>query len=305
MAEWYGTPDRRTRRRTAMRRATMLLIAVVLAGASACSNSSSKKNAAMRPSAVGDSTANGAVTAPSKAGSRIDLTQAQRPRQEVIHTAEVALQAKDVDGALRKATEVVAQAGGALFSSEAALGDPDSRHVQAVFKVPPEQFDRVMRALASVGRVTSSRTSTEDVTGQVVDLDARLAAARTGVARLRELLAKSGNVPDLLQVEHALAQREADAESLAGQLAALRSRVDQATITVDVSPAPVAAKATPSHHIPGFLAGLRTGVAAFVNTVLVGATGLGFALPFLVVLALFGIPALRIARRRRTAAVSQ
>ncbi len=193
------------------------------------------------------------------------------------------------------------RAGGDLFASSADLADPKNRHVHAVFKVPPQRFSSVMDALSSIGKVTSSQTSTEDVTGQVVDLDARLAAARTGAQRLRELLAQSGNVPDLLQVEQALTQRESEVESLDAQLAALRSQVDLATITLDLSPTPAAVAARPSDDIPGFLAGLRTGVAAFVNTALVAATAFGFALPFLVVIALLGIPALKVARRRRRA----
>jgi uncharacterized protein DUF4349 len=284
------------------RTAVLIIIGVALAGAAACSTSSSSKSSkatAASRSATGSPAPGNATGKP-----RIDLTQAKRSEKEVIHTAEVSMQAKDVNEALGKATALVERAGGDLFSSDADLGDPKSAHVRAVFKVPPEQFGRVMSALSSVGKITNSQTSTEDVTGQVVDLDARLAAARTGVTRLRDLLAHSGNVTDLLQVEQALAQRESDVESLDGQLAALRSRVDAATITVALSPAPVATAAAPSHDIPGFLAGLRTGVAALVNSALVGGTALGFLLPFLVVIGVFGVPALRIARRRRGGATA-
>jgi hypothetical protein len=119
------------------------------------------------------------------------------------------------------------------------------------------------------------------------------------------LLAHSGNVTDLLQVENSLSQRESEVESLAAQSNALHAQVARATISVDLSMTPAPApKPAPSHHIPGFLSGLRTGAAAFANVALVVATAAGFALPFLPVLALFVVVFVltrRLSRRRREA----
>jgi hypothetical protein len=270
----------------------------------ACAGSSQRNASTTMPALRDQATyASGAKQeAASGSASRVvELTRAKRPDgAAVIHTSEVTIQAKDVDRALRKATDLVRVAGGDVFS---ANGDfADRREVHVVFKVPPASFDQVMSELASVGKITHSTTSTSDVTGQVVDLDARLAAARASVDRVRELLAKSGGVSDLLTVEQALTEREANVESLAAQAAALHAQVELATITVNLSPTPAAAAAPrPSRHIPGFLAGLRTGVAAFVNTALVAGTGLGFTLPFAVLVAVVGLPASRWARRRRRA----
>ena len=84
------------------------------------------------------------------------------------------------------------------------------------------------------------------------------------------------------------------------------ARVDLATITLHVTTIPPAAAADVSNDIPGFLRGLDTGAAAFGNTVLVIATALGFALPFLAVALLAAIPFWYFTRRRRfaTAGVS-
>jgi len=242
------------------------------------------------------------VSTPSNSSPPVDLTKVKQPdSRQLIKTGDITLQAKNVDAALRKATDIVHRAGGDMFSGDSELADANDRHIHAVFKVPPEQFDAVVAQLGSVGKVTSNKTNSEDITGQVVDLDARLAAARTSVARLRDLLVHSGNVTDLLQVEQTLSQREGEVESLDAESQALHAQVAQATITVDFVPAPVVATAAPSHHIPGFLKGLHTGAAAFANTALVLATGFGLALPFLVVIALIGLPTARVLRRRRGA----
>ena len=276
------------------------MIGLVTMGAvalGACSGGSARSTAAP---ARGASTADQAGGASTPSHPAIDLTRAKKPGdgRQLEKTADVAIEAKDVRATERRATAVVAAAGGYLYSEAANGAAAPAAHI--VFKVPPEHFDRVTAQLATLGRVLHSSVTTDDATNRVVDLDARLAAARTGADRLRELLAKSGNVTDLLQVEQALSQREADVESLAGQAAALRAQVDLATVSLDLSSAPASGRgAAPSHDIPGFVAGLRTGAAAFANTAQVVATGLGFALPFLAVALLAGVPVWRISRRRR------
>ena len=76
-----------------------------------------------------------------------------------------------------------------------------------MYKVPPAAFDATIDVFAELGDVKMRDVDTEDVTGAVVDLEARLASARTSVDRLRELLTTSGGVNDLLAVEQTLAQR--------------------------------------------------------------------------------------------------
>ena len=213
------------------------MIGLVTMGAvalGACSGGSAKSTAAPERAASTADQAGGAST-PSQPA--IDLTRAKKPGdgRQLVKTADVAIEAKDVRATERRATAVVAAAGGYLYSEAANAAAAPAAHI--VFKVPPEHFDRVTARLATLGRVLHSSVTTDDATNRVVDLDARLAAARTGADRLRELLAKSGNVTDLLQVEQALSQREADVESLAGQAAALCAQVDLATVSLDLSAA--------------------------------------------------------------------
>jgi hypothetical protein len=232
----------------------------------------------------------------------VDLAATRTPEQAqaIISTAAIHLDTRAPEAAAARATAIVRDAGGHLFSQQAALGDEAS--VQVVYKVPPERFDAVLDAFGELGEVTSRTVDTEDVTGQVVDLEARLASTRTSVDRLRELLASSGGVSDLLAVEQALAQREAEAESLAAQLTALRARVDLATITLEIGQTAAAATAEVSDDIPGFLTGLRSGAAAFGNAVLVVVTVVGFVLPFLALAVVVGGPVWYVSRRRRPAA---
>jgi len=281
----------------------------------ACSHSSGKEagervasapfasdgNASAAGRVGGPAAGPGPSASPAKAAT-VDLADVKRPDgRQIIHNATEAMQADDVDAALDRVASVVRAAGGDLLSADAQLADANARHIHASFEVPPDQFDAVLHKLGGIGKITSNQITTQDVTGQVVDLDARLAAARTSADRLRTLLAKTATVNDLLQVEQQLSQRESDVESLAAQDNAIHAQVAHATITLDIAPTPKPAPPPPRphHSHPGFGNGLSTGVDAFVGSSRVALTAFGFLLPFLGTALIVGIPALALRRRRR------
>lgn len=288
--------------------ATVALIAVVgvtAAATAGCSGSQSEKaSAALAPSLPYASRAQVKTAAGGPAASKpgVDLAVAQRPAddRQVISTAQLDLEARDIDQAVQRATTLVLAARGYMFSESASLAT--GRHAHVVFKVVPEAFTGVVTAIGHLGRLTNREIATQDVTGQVVDLNARLTAAQTSAERLRQLLANSGGVSDLLNVEGQLTAREGQVDSLSGELATLRAQVDMATITLDVSPVPTHPAAVAAHHEkPGFTRGLRAGATAFAGTARVIEAGVGILLPFAPV-GLLALAGWWLARRRTSAA---
>jgi hypothetical protein len=288
--------------------ASILLAALVLAlGVGACSGNDDDASVGLTDDAGGtEGDALAAGDTESGAGARdettattVALASAKPPggRQEIVYTGEISLRVRDVERALADATRSVEAAGGSLFRQRSDLDG--RRAVTAVFKVPPERFTAVLDALGELGTVRQRQVDASDVTGQVVDLEARAAAARTSVERLRALLAESGTVGDLLTVERELATREGQLESLDGQLAALRDRVERATVTVRFN-APARPAADEPRDLPGFLRGLSAGAGAFRDMVVIGGGALGFALPFLALAAVAALPVI-VRRRQRHA----
>ena len=290
---------------------SLCFVALVLAGA-ACSHSNAAKTEAAnvaRPTPSRGIAENGSLAAPNAGSSAgapnnpseaVDFATVKQDDRQLIHNATDQMQAPDVDVALNKVTTAVQAAGGDLVSADAQLADPDARHIHAAFEVPPEHFDAVLHTLPTIGKILSNQVTTQDVTGQVVDLDARLAAARASADRLRGLLAQSANVNDLLSVEQALSQRESEVESLTAQDNAIKGQVAHATITLDISPTakPAPKPPAPHHSHPSFGAGLGTGVSAFVGGGEAVLAAFGFLLPFLGLAALVGAIVLVVRRRR-------
>jgi hypothetical protein len=216
--------------------------------------------------------------------------------RDVIRTATIAVRVKRVGAAADDAIGVVTAAGGVLASEQAAFGTRSEAVM--VFEVPPARFRPVLDRLGGLGEPVDQQVSTEDVTGQVVDLESRLASATASASRLRALFGQATNVGEVVAIEAELVRREAEVETLEGQLRVLRSQVELATITLTLTRL-AAVPAGPEDATTGFVAGLERGWDALVELADAGATAAGAVLPFAVVLGAGALVVLALRRRRR------
>jgi Domain of unknown function (DUF4349) len=221
--------------------------------------------------------------------------------QQLIRRADVTVEAKDVTAAADNAKQLVTAAKGVVYSEESNTDPNDlgSARIQLTFKVPPGAFDGVVRALGQLGDQRSSTTSTEDVTDQVVDVEARIRSQQESVNRVRALLGQAKTVGEVVQVESELTRRVSDLEALQSRQKALADQVAMSTVTLHLfTRSPASADLDPAG---GFVAGLESGWHAFTTSVNVALLVLGALLPFLVVVALLWLPArwaIRQLRRR-------
>lgn len=160
---------------------------------------------------------------------------------------------------------------------------PNGAWVQV--RVPADQLSEAMDELGELGEVTASNVSRQDVTEQAIDLRARITSAEASVVRLTELMSQSGSVADLIAAESALAERQATLESLQQQLEMLEGQVAMSSLSVDLTLAQETVEADPAGFGDGLVAGWN-GLIATLNGIVIG---LGFLLPWLVVIAVAGV----------------
>lgn len=263
-----------------MRRHHLLLLVPLLA--TACGMGASDK---------GSSTSS--VSRPQKAQGAAAPAEVKR---SVIRTATISVSVDDTAEAAGKAADLAQQLRGRV-DSDRRSADGDGSAV-LVLRVPPAQVERVLDAVAALGKEHRRDIADEDVTTSVVDLASRIATQRASVDRVRALLARAESLSDITKVEAELTRRQADLESMLARQEALSGQVELASVTATLTgSAPSGAS-----HLPGFLDGLSGGWTALVGTARVVAVVAGAVLPFawLPVLVLGG----RVAwRRRRAAAV--
>ncbi|MCR2826110.1 DUF4349 domain-containing protein [Microbacterium sp. zg.Y909] len=168
-------------------------------------------------------------------------------------------------------------------------------------RVPSTELTATIERLDELGEVTASRISRQDVTTEALDLRARVASAQASVERLTALLNEAGSLSDLIAAEDALAERQAELESLQGQLDYLDGQVSLSSLTVSVVTPAERVDADPAGFTDGLLAGWN-GLVAAMNGIVVA---LGFLLPWLAVIGVIGAAVWlirRAVRRRRSPA---
>lgn len=206
--------------------------------------------------------------------------------RQVIRTGYLAMRADDVLATAAQVRALVAGSGGVVSSEDTQSTDGEASYATITAQVPADRLDGYIADVSRLGTVDSVNVSAQDVTTQVVDLDARIGALSTSIGRLTELLAAAERIEDLLAIETQLAQRQAELDALTAQRRYLSEQVAMSTITVSIAPLANVAEV----DAPGFVSGLRSGWAAFVSLVMVAITALGFFLPFLLVLAVIAVP---------------
>jgi hypothetical protein len=153
----------------------------------------------------------------------------------VVRTARLRMLASDFDAARRSVDAVVTSMGGFLGQVNVSGAQPDIRHLTATLRVPSEKLDATLTALKAAGEVLEEAQSADDVTEQLVDLEARIANGRNTEKRLNELLQRrAGTLADVLAGEREIARVREEIERLDAQRTNLDRRVTYATVTLQI-----------------------------------------------------------------------
>ena len=140
----------------------------------------------------------------------------------LISTATMTVRTGDVATAKTKAVALTETAGGGLFGEQTTYAERATAVL--TLKVPPVKFRPLLDDLAGLGALQSQEVKTDDVTAQVVDLDARIHAAEASLVRTQALLEKATSLTDIANLEARASRRQADLESLRGQQKTLTYR---------------------------------------------------------------------------------
>ncbi|GAA3532636.1 DUF4349 domain-containing protein [Nocardioides daeguensis] len=294
-------------RRTALALAAIAtLVALAGCGSSEGSGDSAGRTAEKVGSAdVGMSAPQAEGAAPVADDAARDAAAAPTVQQPaVISTGTVSLEAKDVARARLQVRKVVDAHRGTVGEQETTTGENgELATARLVLRVPSEAFDDVVAALEEVATPTGTTTTSEDVTAEVVDVDARIRAQRKSVQRIETLLARAETIEQIVAIEAQLASRQADLDALESRQQWLADQTSMSTITVYVE-RPAARHDREDDRATGFLGGLSRGWDAFVDGAGAVLVVVGFLVPWLALLALLAVPARLVLRRRRRAGTS-
>lgn len=220
--------------------------------------------------------------------------------RSVIIEGSMSIVASDVEAASAAAARIVREAGGRIEGREEwndRDGDTTLATTTMILRIPAESLDESLEELRELGTVESLRTTTADVTTDVQDVDARVAALQSTIARLESFQAEAASVDDLLSIEQEISERQTELEGNLTQQADLAEQVAFSTITLSIQ----SERSAPSSP-DSFLGGLVVGWTSFVAFLAGFAIVLGMLLPWLLGLGLLAAAVVLLVRwlgRRR------
>jgi hypothetical protein len=207
----------------------------------------------------------------------------------LIRTGRVTLEVTDFERTEANLTELVESRGGFVSDTrqrQQRVGDRTYLTGTVVLRVPSERFAETFSDVQAEGEVIESSTSTEDVTEQLVDIEARLNNLRAQRDRLRTLYEQANDTEAVLQVERRLSEVQTEIERLEARKQALERQVAYSTITVDIrEERPDRLGVDEKWYDIGFVGAFLESVNGVVVALRAGVVILGYVLPYLIVLA--------------------
>lgn len=156
----------------------------------------------------------GVSPAPAAIGA-IRMEPAQRM---LVRRGDLAEEVEDLNPPLARSHSLTESLGGYIASES-----KDDRTLNVSLRVPEPKLDVALDSLSQLGTVTSRRVSSQDVTEESIDVEARIASLSAERDQLRTLLDKAVSINDVFTIERELARVQGDIDSLEHRLDHLKN----------------------------------------------------------------------------------
>ncbi|NWK56342.1 DUF4349 domain-containing protein [Verrucomicrobiaceae bacterium N1E253] len=168
-----------------------------------------------------------------EAGSSPSSKSNPSSRRVLLKSGSMSLEVEDVAAGTRQVTNLVKQGRGQVLTMDSDKNDRGATHLELT--IPSDQLEKTMDQIGKLGKITSRRVHTRDVTDQWIDLQAKINNTRALRNRLRELLQASTSVEDTLKVERELARVQAELDTLEGTIKAITNHKAYSKLSVSIT----------------------------------------------------------------------
>jgi len=233
-------------------------------------------------------------------GSVSGTTENPQDNLLIVKTGTMSLQVAGIDDALAAASMKIGALGGYVSGSQRS-GDGDTAAAQATYRIPAAQWDEALVDLRAIGtKVLAEQSQTDDVTGQVVDLGARITNLQATESALQAIMAKADKISDVLAVQAQLTDVRGQIEQAMAEKNHLQQQAAYSTLTVSFSLKEIAVQTASKQFDPGHE--IDQASASLVSVLQALATaGIWFGIVWLPILLVVGVLAsvvLFVLRRR-------
>ncbi|TDE55218.1 DUF4349 domain-containing protein [Flavobacterium sp. GT3P67] len=157
----------------------------------------------------------------------------QSIEQKIIKEGSLRFQTNDLTATYNQ-IQNAAKSHNATIQNDTEGKDYESVFRKLIIRVPSKNFDLFLKDISKgVAYFDNKEISSQDVTAEFIDIDARLKAKKVLENRYLELLKKANKVTEMLEIEKQLSSIREEIEAKEGQLNYMQNRVSFSTITVE------------------------------------------------------------------------
>jgi hypothetical protein len=157
----------------------------------------------------------------------------QNIEQKIIKEGNLRFETNDLSATYTQIQNAV-KSNNAIIQNDTEGKDYESVFRRLIIRVPSKNFDLFLKDISKgVAYFDNKEISSQDVTAEYIDIDARLKAKKVLENRYLELLKKANKVTEMLEIEKQLSAIREEIEAKEGQLNYMQNRVSFSTVTIE------------------------------------------------------------------------
>lgn len=159
-------------------------------------------------------------------------TDPKLPRK-IVQNMDMSVEVKDISKSMDKITDMVKSVGGYIVSSTTTTNE-DSFTGNIVVKVPADKLISSAKKIGDLGQIRRKGITSEDVTQEYYDSQARLKVMQKKEERLISFMDQAKKVDDLIALENELSNVRSEIEVLQGRINFLNNSTTYSQIAIEL-----------------------------------------------------------------------
>ncbi|HSD14357.1 MAG TPA: DUF4349 domain-containing protein [Flavobacterium sp.] len=162
------------------------------------------------------------------------LVEKEDIQPKIIKTGRLRYETADLEKSFSSVKKAITNHKASVQSDVSGKND-DYLYRNVTVRIPSASFDVFITEISQgVNHFDRKEISSEDVTEEYIDVQARLNAKRALEKRYFELLGKATKVSEMLEIESSLSEVREDIEAKEGRLKYLQSQVSMSTVDLEM-----------------------------------------------------------------------
>lgn len=223
--------------------------------------------------------------------------------RKLIRRASLTIESTEFQKSINHINGLVSAHGGYIQNSQIygnRYGSQDNRSAYIVVRIPDTKLSLFLDGAEDLGNIISRSESTEDVTAQYTDTQAKLTSLKTEFDRLLVLIDRAEKLEDIIRLEERLSQVRYQMDSVTAQLKMLDNEVDFSTVSLEIYEVRLFTSSEENDILQRIKTGFMESILSLSSMIQNLIVAVISNIPYIFVAGIIAVPALYLFRRVST-----